>query len=184
MTKPEPWYIHAGLYLVIIILAIVLIKVAIIDPKAEVELQQYYTSESHLRMDNIKQGEILWNQKFGKFTDNLDSLVNFIQTSPFVDSVVHGFDTLSNRSTNPFKALTSGTFTPESLYFSPRTHQRFLLSVDTTTSADTVINRRGKITRIDTNTTMGNLYLLEDPDGHGTIGSTTDEALKNTASWE
>ena len=184
MAKSEPWYIHAGLYLVIIILALVLIKVAIIDPKSEVELQQYYTKEAHLRMDNLKQGEILWNAKFGKFTGNLDSLVNFIQTSPYVDSVIHGFDTLSNRPTNPFVTLSSGSFIPESLYYSPRTHQRFLLSVDTTTTADTVINRTGKITRIDSSTTMGNLYMIEDPDGHGTIGSTSDEALKNTASWQ
>ncbi len=80
--------------------------------------------------------------------------------------------------------LSSGSFTPESLYFSPRTHQKFFLEVDTTTSADTVINRTGKITRIDSTTTIGNLYYLEDPDGSGSIGSTTDQALKNTASWE
>ncbi|MEJ2617771.1 MAG: hypothetical protein P8Z35_22640, partial [Ignavibacteriaceae bacterium] len=80
MAKSEPWYVHAGLYLVIIILALVLIKVAIIDPKAEVELQKYYKDEAHLRMDNLKQGEILWQAKFGKFTDNLDSLVHFIKT--------------------------------------------------------------------------------------------------------
>jgi hypothetical protein len=184
MAKPEPWYIHAGLYLVIIILALILIKVAIIDPKAEVEIRQYYTKEAHLRMDNLKQGEILWRAKFGKFTGNLDSLVQFIKTDPSVDSAIHSFDTLSNRPTNPFVPLSSGSFTPESLYFSPRTHQRFLLSVDTATAADTVIDRRGKITRIDTTTTMGNLYMIEDPDGHGTIGSTTDEALKNTASWQ
>ncbi len=184
MTKPEPWYIHAGLYLAIIILALILIKVAIIDPKAAVEEQEYYKNEAHLRMTNLKQGEIIWQEKYGKFTDNLDSLVNFIKTDPMVDSVMHGFDTLSNRPTNPFVSLTTGAFTPESLYFSPRTHQKFFLEVDSTTSADTVINRRGKITRIDTTTTIGNLYYLEDPDGNGSIGSTNDEALKNTASWE
>ena len=184
MTKSEPWYIHAGLYLVIIILALVLIKVAIIDPKAAVETEQYYKDETHLRMDNLKQGEILWHAKFGKFTGNLDSLVQFIKTDSSVDSAIHGFDTLSNRPTNPFVNLSNGAFTPESLYFTPRTHQRFILKVDTTTSLDTVINRRGKITRIDTTTTMGNLYLLDDPDGNGSIGSTTDEALKNTATWQ
>jgi hypothetical protein len=135
-------------------------------------------------MDNLKQGEILWQAKYGKFTDNLDSLVYFIKTDSSVDSAIHGFDTLSNRPTNPFVNLSSGAFTPESLYFTPRTHKRFTIEVDTTTSMDTVINRRGKITRIDTTTTMGNLYYMEDPDGNGSIGSTTDEALKNTASWQ
>jgi hypothetical protein len=184
MTKSEPWYVHTGLYAAIIILAIILIKVAIIDPKDAVETQKYFQNETHLRMSNLKQGEILWQEKYGRFTGDLDSLVSFIQSDPMVDSVMHGYDTLSRRQTNPFFSLSSGSFTPESLYFSPRTHQKFLLRVDTTTVADTVIDRRGKITRIDTTTTIGNLYYIEDPDGNGTIGSTTDEALKNTASWE
>jgi hypothetical protein len=184
MTKSQPWYIQYGLYLAIIILAIVLVKVAIIDPKNAVETQEYYKTETHLRMKNLKEGEILWQLKYGKFTANLDSLVSFIKTDPMVDSIKNAFDTLTQKSANPFVPLSTGQFTPESLYFSPRTHQRFLVSVDTAVSADTVVNRRGQITRIDTTTTMGNLYMIEDPDGNGTIGSTTDEALKNTASWE
>ncbi len=184
MNKREPWYINIGLYIVIIILALVLIKVAIIDPKNAVEIQAHYKNESHLRMKNLKEAEILWQQKFGKFTGNLDSLITFIKTSPMVDSVMNAYDSLSRRPANPFVPLTSGNFTPDSLYFSPVTHQKYFLEVDTSLSADTVINRAGKITRIDSVTTMGNLYYLEDPDGYGSIGSKTDEALKNTASWE
>ena len=184
MTKSQPWYIQTGLYLVIAILVVILIKVAIIDPKNAVEAENYYKNESHLRMENLKQGEILWQLKTGKFTGSLDSLVTFIETSPFVDSVKNAFDTLTQKSANPFVALSSGSFTPESLYYSPRTHQRFVLEVDTAVSADTIVNRRGQITRVDTSTSIGNLYYIEDPDGNGSIGSTTDQALKNTASWE
>ena len=184
MKKRDPWYINAGLYIVIIILALILVKVAIIDPKNAVETIEFYKNESHLRMKNLKEGEILWEQKHGRFTGDLDSLITFIKTDPMVDSVMNAYDSLSKRNANPFVALSSGSFTPESLYFSPRTHQKYFLEVDTTVAADTVVNRRGQITRIDSITTMGNLYYLEDPDGFGSIGSTTDQALKNTASWE
>ena len=36
-SKSEPWYFHAALYAVIVILIAILIKVAIIDPKNVVE---------------------------------------------------------------------------------------------------------------------------------------------------
>jgi hypothetical protein len=49
---------------------------------------------------------------------------------------------------------------------------------------DTVVNQRGRILRVDSTVTIGNLYYIEDPDGYGTIGSIDNDALKNTASWE
>jgi hypothetical protein len=184
MTKPEPWYIHAILYFIIVILVVVLVKVAIIDPKDIVEKEKYYKQESHLRMKNIKQAEILWNKKYGHFTGNLDSLINFIKTDPMVDSVMNAFDSLSRRPANPFVALTSGKFTPDSLYRTPKTHSPYILQVDTSISADTVIGRRNKIIRVDSTVVIGNRYYLEDPDGYGSVGSLESDALKNTASWE
>jgi hypothetical protein len=184
MTKPEPWYIHAVLYFIIIILVVVLVKVAIIDPKDIVEKEKYYKQESHLRMKNIKQAEILWNKKYGHFTGNLDSLINFIKTDPMVDSVMNAFDSLSRRPANPFVTLTSGKFTPDSLYLTPKTHSPYILQVDTSISADTVIGRNNRIKRIDSSIVIGNRYYLEDPDGYGSVGSLESDALKNTASWE
>ena len=184
MTKPEPWYIHAILYFIIVILVVVLVKVAIIDPKDIVQKEKYYKQESHLRMKNIKQAEILWNKKYGRFTGNLDSLINFIKTDSMVDSVINAFDSLSNRSANPFVALTSGEFTPDSLYRTPKTYSPYILQVDTSIVADTVIGRNNKIKRIDSTVVIGNRYYLEDPDGYGSVGSLESDALKNTASWE
>ncbi len=37
----DPWYIHAALYLVIAILSVILIKIAIIDPKDAVEQENF-----------------------------------------------------------------------------------------------------------------------------------------------
>jgi hypothetical protein len=184
MTKPEPWYIHAVLYVIIVILVVILVKVAIIDPKDVVEKEKYYKQESHLRMKNIKQAEILWNKKYGHYTGNLDSLINFVKTDPMVDSVIQAYDSLSRRPANPFVPLTSGKFTPDSLYYTPKSHSPYVLEVDTSVSADTIFGRNNKIKRIDSTVVIGNRYYLEDPDGYGSVGSLESDALKNTASWE
>ena len=56
----DPWYVHVLLYVVIAVLTILLIKVAIIDPKEIVAIEKYNRTESRLRMTNIKEAEILW----------------------------------------------------------------------------------------------------------------------------
>ena len=107
----DPWYVHAILYLVIAILTVILIKVAIIDPRNEVEQEKFYRTESRLRMNNIKEAEILWQKKYGNYTDNLDKLVSFVEHDPYVDSIVHSFDSLTMKPANPFKPLSNGEFT-------------------------------------------------------------------------
>jgi hypothetical protein len=183
-AKSDPWYIHAALYLVIAILTVLLVKVAIIDPHEYVTIEKYNKNESRLRMENIKEAEILWERKYGNYAGNLDTLIAFIQYDPYVDSVVNSFDSLIMKPANPFKPLTHGEFVPESLKWTPKSHSVYILKIDTAVVLDTVINRRGKITRIDTTITFGTRYYLEDPDGYGSIGSLESDALKNTASWE
>lgn len=180
----DPWYVHALLYLVIAILTIILIKVAIIDPKEAVEKEKFWRTESRLRMNNIKAAQILYQKKFGNFTDNLDKLINFVKSDRYVDSIMNAFDSLTMRPANPFKPLSHGEFTPESLRLSPRTFQPYILQIDTSITIDTTINRRGAVVRIDTNRVLGTKYYLEDPDGYGTVGDLRNDALKNTSSWE
>jgi hypothetical protein len=183
-SATDPWYIHVILYSIIAILTLLLIKIAILDPKEVVATEKFNRTESRLRMNNIKEAEILWQLKYGNFTGNLDSLVNFVKHDSFVDSVVNAFDSLTMRSANPFKPLSSGNFVPDSLFRTPKSFSSYILQVDTSTKVDTVINRKGAIVRIDTTKTIGSRYYLEDPDGYGTIGSLNNDALKNTASWE
>jgi len=180
----DPWYIHTALYLVIAILAVILIKVAIIDPKEAVEQEKFWRTESRLRMNNIKAAEILYQKKFGNFTDNLDKLISFVKQDKFVDSVINAFDSLTMRPANPFKPLSHGEFTPESLKLSPKSFQSYILQIDTSISIDTTINRRGAVVKVDTVRVLGTKYFLEDPDGYGTVGDLFNDALKNTSSWE
>ena len=180
----DPWYIHAALYLVIAILSVILIKVAIIDPKNVVEQERFFRSESRLRMNNIKSAEILYQKKFGNYTDDLNKLISFIKEDKYVDSVVNAFDSLTMRPANPFKPLTDGEFTPDSLKLSPKSFQPYVLQIDTSISVDTTINRRGVVVKIDTTRILGTKYYLEDPDGYGTVGDLFNDALKNTSSWE
>jgi len=180
----DPWYIHAGLYFIVAILTFLLIKVAVIDPSAEVEAEKYYKVETRLRMANLKEAQILFQKKNGAFTASLDKLIDFIKNDRFVDSVVNAFDSLTMKPANPFKNLSDGTFTADSLFLSPKTYQRFVMNIDTSIISDTVVNPAGKVLRVDTKTVIGTKYYIEDPNGYGTIGSIDNDALKNTASWE
>ncbi len=183
-NKKEPWYIHVPLYLLIVILSYILIQVAIIEPKEIVQRENYFKTESRLRMNNIKQAEILYQQKHKRFTDNIDSLVEMIKTDSDVVKLYTVKDT-TGTIRNPFVALKStGQFTPESLFYAPKSHRPYILQVDTTTSYDTVVNRWGKILNVDTVIVIGQRYFLKDPDGYGKIGDLYNDALKNTASWE
>lgn len=183
-SNEDPWYVHAALYIVIIILVGILIKVAIIDPQEIIEREKYIKKESRLRMTNLKHAEILYQKKYGRFTDNLDTLINFIKYDKFVDSIRKGIDPVTKKPSDPFVKLSHGEFTPESLFTTPRTGQRFIVKIDTTVTKDTVVTPRGRILRVDVKTLIGTRYYIEDPDGNGTIGSLDNDALKNTASWE
>jgi len=58
------------------------------------------------------------------------------------------------------------------------------LLIDTIRTSDTIVDRRGKILRVETKVQTGTKYSLECPDGYGTIGDLYNDALKNTPSWE
>lgn len=182
--KGEPWYIHGALYLIIAILIYVLIRVAIIDPTDHIQSENYFRAESQLRMDNIRQAQIQWKKKHESYTDNLQDLVSFVKSDSAVNALIIGVDSLTNRSTNPFKNLTVGSFIPDSLLLAPKSQTQFLVKIDTTTTIDTIINKYGKLTKVDTNTVIGSIYYVECPDGYGTIGDLESPSLKNTASWE
>lgn len=160
----------AILYIVIAILAVILIKVAIIDPKDVVEKEKFFRTESRFRMNNLKEAEILGRKEFGNLTDNLNKLITFIKEHKFVDSLVNAFDALTMKPANPLKPLSDGQFTPESLRLSLKSFQPYILQIDTSVFVDTTINRRGVVVKIDTHRVLGTRYYLEDPDGYGTVG--------------
>lgn len=180
----DPWYIHAGLYLIVAILTFLLIKVAVIDPSAEVEVEKYFKNETRLRMSNLKEAQILFQKKHGAFSGDLNTLVNFIRNDRFVDSVVTAFDSLTMKPANPFINLSDGNFVPDSLYHSPKTFERFVMKIDSAEVIDSVVTPSGKFLRLDKKKVVGTKYYIEDPAGYGTIGSIDNDALKNTASWE
>ncbi|MEX2189768.1 MAG: hypothetical protein WEB33_03600 [Bacteroidota bacterium] len=63
-----------------------------------------------------------------------------------------------------FQPLTMSTFAPESLLHTPKTWRPYRL-----TAVDTTVIKK---------------YLVDDPDGYGSIGSLTDDQRVNKASWE
>lgn len=172
-SRKEPNYIHIILLLIAAGLVYLLIRVAILDPQSVLEQEKFFREESRLRMINIKEAEVLYKNKFGKFIDNFDSLFNFINTDTLVRA----------KRDSIFVNLKSGTFVLDSLMYSPKSHSLYILQIDTTTTADTVVNQRGKFLRVDTTTTIGNRYYLECPDGYGMIGDLKNDAKINVPSW-
>ncbi len=192
--KPEPWYMHAGLWAVIVVLVVILIQVAITEPTEILRTKEYNKTESRLRMTNLKHAQILYEQKYDKYSDNLDTLVNFIRSDSAVLNLMAAFDTVKIykidgdttilKSKNPFSNLVSGPFSYDSLYTSPRSGNMFIVQVDTLLEIDTVINRRGKIVKIDSITTIGKRYLIQSPDSDDKIGDVNSDALLNTENWD
>lgn len=191
--KNEPWYLHAGLWAIIAVLIVVLVQVAIIGPNRVIAINKYNKEESRLRMINLKHAQILYEQKYDTFTDNLDTLINFIRTDTTILNLREAIDTVRVyredgdtiliKSRDPFSDLVSGPFSYDSLYISPRSGQRFIMKVDSLLEIDTVINRRGKILKIDSIVTIGKRYLIKSPDSDDKIGDVDSDALLNTESW-
>lgn len=141
------------LKIIIVLLAGILVWV-IYEPYAYMEQEAVFKRESRLRMADIRQAELLYLDHHGRYTASLDSLIEFIKTDSTIAATMDSI----------FKPLSGGSFVPESLKYSPKSHRPYSLQVDDTSAVKK--------------------YYLEDPDGYGTIGSLEDEAKVNKASWE
>ncbi len=191
--KTEPWYVHVGLWAVIVVLVVILIQVTITEPTKILRIQKYNKEESRLRMFNLKQAQIIYENNHDVFTDNLDTLISFVRNDSSTIELMNSFDTVNVysadgdstilRSKNPFRDLVSGPFCFDSLFISPRSGKMFVVNVDTLLEIDTVINRRGRILRVDSITTIGTRYVIQSPDSDDKIGDVNSDALLNTESW-
>jgi hypothetical protein len=118
------------------------------------EQEEAFKKESRLRMMNIRVAQLQYISEKGVYCTSLDTLVAFIKMK------------LDSGLLNPiiFKPLSHGSFSLDSLFRTPKSQRPYVLQ----TVETTVIKK----------------YLLEDPDGYGSIGSLTDDARVNKASWE
>lgn len=171
--KSEPAYLHIVLILIIVGLTYLLIQVAILEPQRVIEQERYWKEESRLRMANIKQLELLYKEKNGKYIDSFDSLFAFFKKSSDIQSKV---DSL-------FKPLKQGQFVLDSIRWSPKSHTQYILQIDSSFYVDSVFTRTGRFLRLDTVVTMGEIYYLECPDGYGSIGDLNNPAKVNQTSW-
>ena len=138
----------------IIVLLVALLVYVIYEPYQRMLASEASKKESRARMMNLRTAELYFIGATGYYTGSLDSLLSFVRT----DSTM-----LAVRD-SVFKPLRHGQFSIDSLKFSPRTHQPYKLSVD--------------------NSMAIKKYLLECPDGYGSIGSLTDDSRINKGSWE
>lgn len=141
------------LYKVIIALLFALLVYVIYEPYKIREAEEFYKRESRARMLNIRAAELQYINRFFRYNTSLDSLVTFIRDSLIAKGADKGV----------FVPLSNGLFVPESLLHSPKSFLPYKLAVNDTS----------RIKK----------YLLECPDGYGSIGSVTDDSRVNKASW-
>jgi hypothetical protein len=142
-----------------ILKAIIVILVGVLiyvlyEPYQIRQREEMFKKESRLRMMNIRAAQLAYISEHGRYCSSVDSLVSFIKEKLQAGTLEAAV----------FKPLTHGSFEPDSLLHSPKSQRPYSLQ----TVETTVIKK----------------YLLEDPDGYGSIGSLTDDTRVNKASWE
>ncbi len=146
--------LQTGLQLILMVAILGLaywLYVSLTAPYEEIRRQEEITAQTRAHMQKIRTAMIRYEAVNGRYTTDLDSLVMFIQT-----------DSLYQAATD---SLLGPGFDLASLPLSPRTGNRFLLSVNDTSRVQT--------------------YLLQDPDTNDRIGTELpDVTLLNASSWE
>lgn len=118
------------------------------------EQEELYKKESRVRMLDIRAAQLMYISEYGKYAKTIDSLVAYINIKAAASAVPEG----------TFKPLSMSPFVPESLLHTPGSWSPY------------------EITAVDT--TVIKKYVVNDPDGYGSIGSLTDDSRVNKASWE
>ncbi|MEM9996532.1 MAG: hypothetical protein AAF809_02435 [Bacteroidota bacterium] len=128
---------------------------SITDPGRQYERQLELTDLTRERMQHIRTALISFERENDYYTADLDSLVAYVK----------GDSLLVAKQDSVFQLEAGQTLMVDSLPISPRTGNRFLLSVNDTSDVD--------------------IYLLEDPDSDDRIGAAEPIAsMRNAASWE
>ncbi|NND72346.1 MAG: hypothetical protein HKN43_12300 [Rhodothermales bacterium] len=136
---------------VVIVLLVFWLYQSITEPYKVVERQKELTELTRQRMGDIRKSMIRYEELNDRYLTTLDSLVNFVKSDSLYAAAMD--------------SVFRPGFQPDSLPFSPRTGNRFILSVNDTSRTST--------------------YLLEDPDTNDRIGTLLgDITLLNASSWE
>jgi len=186
--RTDPWYIHVGLYIVIVGLVAVLINVAVIEPKDVAETARYQKAEARLRMENIQEALKLFEMKNGKLTDSKQEILSFINSDrmkAIKDSLKNDELTgASYKEPDPFKNHSDGTFVPDSMFMNPYTYQPFVLKVVPIYQTDSVFVNN-KFRNIDSTLKSTNYFILN-PATEEFIGDTTTTNIltKHKVSWK
>jgi len=166
----------------IFLLALLLLKVAYLDPLAYSKAEDFFKKESRERMHNIRTAQKAYYEKHGKFCGNIDSLVKFVSSLEAATIL----DTIKDldKSTFSFETSGEGVFIADSMKHSPKIYLPFTIQLDTARVIDSVFSEKGKFIRVDTTFTTGKRFKVIDPSGYGTIGNLYYDALIYSASWE
>ena len=146
--------LQTGLQLVLMLVIVALsywLYRSLTAPYEEIRRQNQITADTRAQMQRIRTALIRYEEVNGRYTADLDSLVMFLRS-----------DSLYMVASD---SLLGPGFDLSTLALSPRTGNRFVLSVNDTSRVQT--------------------YLLIDPDSRDRIGTELpDVTLLNASSWE
>jgi len=142
------------LFKLIIVALIAVLIYVLYEPFQIREREDGFRRESRARMTNIRTAQLQHINEFGRYAPSMDTLIAFVNKEISTGAL----------TIEAFKPLVFSPFVSESLYYSPKSHLPYVM-----TSIDTTVIKK---------------YLLECPDGYGSIGSLTDDSRINKASWE
>lgn len=166
----------------IFLLALLLLKVAYLDPLAYTEAEEAFKKEARSRLHNLRTAQRAFFEKHGRFSGNIDSLVSFVRSLEAATVL----DTIKDLDTNTFSFRLSddGNFYADSMKYSTKVYIPFHIQLDTVRVIDSVFSEKGKFVRVDTTFTLGSRFRVIDPSGYGSIGNLFFDALIYSASWE
>jgi type II secretory pathway pseudopilin PulG len=118
------------------------------------EQEETNKRESRARLMNIRSAQLMYITDYGKYAPSIDSLVLYVKAKIAAGTVPQ----------DTFRPLTLSPFDADSLLRTPGSQRPYYV-----TSVDTTVIKK---------------YVVEDPDGYGSIGSLTDDSRVNKASWE
>ncbi|KAB2909240.1 MAG: hypothetical protein LC102_00710 [Ignavibacteriales bacterium] len=166
----------------IVILALLLIKVAYLDPSDYAQKEEFYKTETRMRLHNLRAAERAWFELHGSFCGNIDTLIAFVRSSEA--AIVLDSTKNLDKSTFGFQYAGQEDFIADSMKLSPKLFLPFIIQLDTFRVIDSVFSEKGEFTRVDTTAGYGSRFRIIDPAGFGSVGNLHFDALIYSASWE
>jgi hypothetical protein len=152
ISRPKPR--GSVILKIIIVFLIALLVYTIWEPFDIIRTDEEHRAESRTRMAILRNTQILYFTQNRTYQRDIDSLITWLTT----DSLAVA------RQDSLIRDVTAQPVNPEDLKYSPRSHEKYTILVDDTSST--------------------HRYRIECPDSYGFVSDLDDVSQLHRASWE